>query len=76
MNGNVISDSVTFVVTGDTNGDGRINNRDAAVATRFLVDKEAPNAAQMVALDVNGDGFVNNRDASMLSRYLVGKEVI
>lgn len=76
MNGSIIADSVTFVITGDTNGDGRINNRDAAVATRFLVDKEAPNAAQMVALDVNGDGFVNNRDASMLSRYLVGKEAI
>lgn len=67
-------DSRTFVMTGDFNGDGLINNRDASKITRYLVDKEETVLYQMLAIDVNGDGYVNNRDAAMVSRYLVGKE--
>lgn len=75
-NGNNTLDQITVMVIGDANGDGEINNRDAAMATRYLVGKETITAVQMAALDVNGDGVVNNRDASMIARYLVGKEVI
>lgn len=74
MNGENVLDEVYVVVTGDMNGDGYVNNRDAAMITRYLVEKETADFCQMVAIDVNGDGFVNNRDASMVSRYLVGKE--
>lgn len=76
MNGETVLDEVNIVVTGDMNGDGAVNNRDAAMITRYLVDKETADFCQMVAIDVNGDGFVNNRDASMVSRYLVGKETL
>lgn len=76
MDGESVIDSVTVVITGDYNGDGNINNRDASMITRYIVDKETANLYQMVAIDVNGDGYVNNRDAAMISRYLVGKEVI
>ncbi|MBR2884441.1 MAG: InlB B-repeat-containing protein [Clostridia bacterium] len=74
MDGESVIDSITLVVTGDYNGDGYINNRDASMITRYLVDKEKAELYQMLAIDVNGDGYVNNRDASMVSRYLVGKE--
>lgn len=76
MNGEVIADEKTVVVTGDMNGDGKINNRDASMVVRYLVDKEVASLSQLTAIDVNGDGYVNNRDASMISRYLVGKEII
>lgn len=76
MNGDNIVDEKIVVVTGDMNGDGKINNRDASMIVRYLVDKEVANLAQLTAIDVNGDGYVNNRDASMVSRYLVGKETI
>lgn len=76
MNGETVLDEVYIVVTGDMNGDGAVNNRDAAMITRYLVDKETADFCQMVAIDVNGDGYVNNRDASMVSRYLVGKETL
>lgn len=76
VNGDEVADEVVVVVTGDYNGDGLINNRDAAMITRYLVDKEVASLAQLTAIDVNGDGYVNNRDASMVSRYLVGKETI
>lgn len=75
-NGDYLADEVVIVVTGDYNGDGIINNRDAAMITRYLVDKESASLTQLTAIDVNGDGYVNNRDASMVSRYLVGKETI
>lgn len=74
MNGEKIVDEKVVVVTGDMNGDGKINNRDASMIVRYLVDKEVASIAQLTAIDVNGDGLVNNRDASMVSRYLVGKE--
>ncbi|MBR3815417.1 MAG: InlB B-repeat-containing protein [Clostridia bacterium] len=74
--GDTVIDSVNVVVTGDMTGDGLVNNRDAAMITRYLVEKETADFAQMVAIDVNGDGYINNRDASMVSRYLVGKETI
>ncbi len=76
MDGDVIVDAVSIVVTGDATGDGYINNRDAAYLTRYVVSKEAPSMVQLVAMDVNGDGSVNNRDASMVARYLVGKETL
>ena len=76
MNGSSIADEKTVVITGDMNGDGKINNRDASMIVRYLVDKEVASLAQLTAIDVNGDGNVNNRDASMVSRYLVGKEKI
>lgn len=76
MNGTEVLDEITVVVTGDMTGDGLINNRDAAMATRYLVGKENPTACRIAAIDVNADGFVNNRDAVMISRYLVGKETI
>ncbi len=76
MDGETVIDSITIVITGDYDGNGSINNRDAAKITRYLVDKEEANLYQMVAIDVNGDGYVNNRDASMISRYLVGKETL
>jgi len=76
MDGTTVVDEKTIVVTGDMNGDGKINNRDASMIIRYLVDKEVASLCQLTAIDVNGDGYVNNRDASMVSRYLVGKEII
>ena len=73
----ILIDSHTIIITGDVNCDGKINNRDVAYVTRYLVNKEsADNEYQLIALDTNGDGRLNNRDAAMLSRYLVGKESI
>lgn len=74
--GSTVLDERTVIVTGDVDGNGLINNRDASRISRFLVDKEEFDIAQLGATDVNGDGYVNNRDASMLARYLVDKETI
>lgn len=71
-----VVDEITVVIAGDIDGDGYVSNRDAAWITRYLVNKEAPDNAQLTAMDVNGDGYVNNRDAALIARYLVGKETL
>ncbi|MCR5150027.1 MAG: InlB B-repeat-containing protein [Clostridiales bacterium] len=72
----IVIDAVIVIVTGDYDGNGNINNRDASRIMRYLVSKESPDEYQLYASDVNKDGDVNNRDAAMVSRYLVGKETI
>lgn len=69
-----VIDEVYVIITGDYNGDGKINGMDISGLSRCLLEKETADNLQMSALDVNGDGYVNNRDAAMLGRYLVGKE--
>ncbi len=69
-------DSAYVIISGDINGDGYINNKDVAMLSRYLVDKEELSEYAIAACDVNADGVVNNRDAALLSRYLVGKENI
>ena len=74
---NIVIDARVFIITGDANCDGKINNRDVVFVMRYLVNKEqADSECRLLALDANGDGEVNNRDAVMLARYLVGKEVL
>ena len=64
---------VASYIPGDINGDGKVNNRDAARLMQYLAgwDVECVTAA----MDVNGDGKVNNRDAARLMQYLAGWDV-
>jgi len=60
-------------VKGDINGDGKVNNRDAARLMQYLAGWDVECVEN--ALDVNGDGRVNNRDAARLMQYLAGWEI-
>ena len=60
-------------VQGDINGDGILNNRDAARLLQYLAGWNVD--YNIDALDVNGDGIVNNRDAARLLQYLAGWDV-
>lgn len=59
---------------GDINGDGKVNNRDAARLMQHLAGWDVVYVE--AALDVNGDGKVNNRDAVRLLQYLAGWDVV
>ena len=48
---------------GDVNGDGKVDNIDAALIYAHLNGKHTLTEEQMKAADVNGDGIVNNLDA-------------
>lgn len=65
---------ISSVVLGDVNLDGLLNNKDAAMLSRYLVYKEDFNRKQQKAADVNQDAVINNRDVAKLNRKLVGKE--
>ena len=60
-------------VPGDINGDGIVNNRDAARLLQYLAGWDVD--YNIDALDVNGDGIINNRDAARLLQYLAGWDV-
>lgn len=70
---NVVSITITHPepVKGDADGDGVINNVDAAMV--YMYYNNAGNVkftdAQLAALDVNGDGVVNNVDAALIYMY-------
>lgn len=77
MNGDKVLDSIKIIVSGDINGDGKVNNMDVSRIARIVVKKDIPDYYQLIAADVNGNGSVNNRDAAYLMRYLLfGKETL
>lgn len=67
------TDPVPQYLKGDINGDGRVNNRDAARLMQYLAGWDVEYVE--TALDVNGDGRINNRDAARLMQYLAGWDV-
>ena len=60
------------VLTGDVNGDGRINARDARALLRYLAGMEEMSEEGKTAADFNGDGRINARDARAILQYLAG----
>jgi len=58
---------------GDINGDGKVNNRDAARLLQYLAGWDVEVVEE--ALDANGDDKVNNRDAARILQYLAGWDV-
>ena len=55
-------------ITGDINGDGKVNNKDLTRLFQYLSDWDVD--ANEAALDINGDGKVNNKDLTRLFQFL------
>lgn len=55
-------------ITGDTNGDNQVNNKDLVRLFQYLSDWDVE--VSEAALDVNGDGSVNNKDITRLFQFL------
>lgn len=58
---------------GDTNGDGKINNRDLGLLQQYLADMDVDICLEVC--DTNADGKINNRDLGLLQQYLADFEV-
>ena len=61
--------------TGDMDGDGVINGKDAAVLARYTSGWDGyADKVNLDAADINGDGKVNGQDSAILMRYTSGWE--
>ncbi|MED9969393.1 MAG: dockerin type I domain-containing protein [Ruminococcus sp.] len=60
-------------ITGDVNGDGIINGKDAAFLARYTSGWDGyADKVNLDAADINGDGKVNGMDSAILMRYTSG----
>ena len=61
-----------LLIYGDVNGDGKVNNLDRLVLSRWLAkwSEYIENGIDERAADVNCDGKVNSKDRLILARYL------
>ena len=66
----------TTILTGDLNGDGKVNGADAGILSRYTSgwDGYAEKIKNMDAADINRDGKVNGADSGLLNRYTSGWE--
>ena len=58
---------------GDVNGDGVVNNLDAALTYAYFNGKRLLSDAALAAADVNRDGKVDNQDAALIYALFNGK---
>ncbi len=72
MDGGEILDSLTIVVKGDLDGDGKVNVPDARKALRAAVKLDTISDFQSLAADVDGSGKVEVPDARLILRVAVG----
>ncbi|MBQ9699264.1 MAG: dockerin type I repeat-containing protein, partial [Lachnospiraceae bacterium] len=76
MNGNQISRKYTLIITGDTNGDGKISITDMISVKAHILKKSTLNDVYAKAGDVNGDGKVSITDFIKVKAALLGKDKI
>lgn len=67
-----VNGSITVVdyLCGDVNSDGKVNNLDKVILTRYLAKWNDYQNINTYAADVNNDGKVNNLDRVILTRHL------
>ena len=57
-------------ISGDVNGDDKVNSADVVAVYNYIINGEASNFAKEIA-DVNGDGDVNSADVVAIYRYII-----
>ena len=73
MDGNTVVKSYTVVVTGDTNGDGKVSITDMIAVKSYLLNKSTLTSASEQAADTSGDGKISITDFIQIKAKLLGK---
>jgi len=73
LNGQTELDSVTVMVTGDINGDGKANIADMLSIKSHLLHKSSLEGIKFSAGDINGDGKLNITDFILTKAYILKK---
>ena len=63
-----------IVVTGDTNGDGRVNIQDLLKVQKHLLKSTLLTDLALKGADTNGDGNVNIQDLLRVQKYILGNK--
>ena len=63
--------SFQIVLTGDSNGDGRITSTDLTQISRHVLMENALGAIYTFAADANGDGRVSSTDLTLICRHVL-----
>ena len=69
-----VSNTYTFALMGDVNGDGAVNSADALCVLRHSVALSTLAGANLVAADLDANNNVNSSDALRILRISVGLE--
>jgi len=76
MNNTLIKKQYTVVVTGDVNGDGKINITDMISVKSHILNRTKLNGAYGSAADTNGDDKINITDFIRVKAHILGKSSI
>ena len=76
MDGNTVVKKYSIIVTGDTNGDGKMNITDMIAIKANILKKTLLNGVYEDAADVNGDGKINVTDFIKIKAALLKKDSI
>ena len=71
-----VTRTLTVVVTGDINGDGKCTLTDMVQLRSHLLKKSTLKAAALQAADINGDGKCTLTDMVQLRAHLLGRSSI
>lgn len=74
--GNTVKDTLTVVVTGDTNGDGKITITDMLAAKAHILKKNMLSGVFAMVGDTNGDGNITITDFIQLKAHILGKSAV
>ena len=72
VNGQVI-DTVTVVVTGDVNGDGKISITDVTAVKYHVLEKTLLTGVYLIAADASNDGKVSITDVTQIKYHVLEK---
>ena len=73
---NVVIKTYAVIVTGDTNGDGKITVTDMIVTKAHLLGSSTLKGETLYAADTNGDGNVSITDFIQTKSHILGKETV
>lgn len=76
VDGSKVVRQYTIVVSGDTNGDAKINVADMMSVKSHILKKSTLSGASYNAADVNGDGKINVADFMSVKGYILKKNSI
>lgn len=75
LDDNTVKQSLTAIVTGDTDGDGNLTTTDMAAVKAHLLSTDSLNGASALAADINGDATVSITDFIRFNAHILGKQL-